>query len=231
MRESKIDAEVLTKLEAYRSEFTTAYSYVDRILTDKLKLKVTGRPAKSTISIIEKLKRIRSRLSQVQDIAGCRVIVSTLSEQDLVVDSAKQWFKNVEVDDKRLKPMHGYQAIHLIVEHEQKTVEIQVRTQIQHFWASISEKLADIHGQEIKYGKGKPDVLKCLEELSAQCAVMDGLKLENFSIHERIRKAKNIAPTRVWKDLKKEQRVINTKLTHGMYKLRTIFIKIDEIEV
>ncbi|MCW6029049.1 hypothetical protein K4043_13625 [Stenotrophomonas sp. SRS1] len=230
LKENTIDATVLTKLEAYRSEFTPAYSYVDRILTEKLRLNVTGRPAKSTISIIEKLKRIKSRLSQVQDIAGCRVISATIAEQDLVVTNAKQWFEHIEIDDKRDAPMHGYRAIHMLVEQGGKTVEVQVRTQIQHFWASISEKLADKYGQQIKYGKGDERVLAHLVALSAQCAMMDDLKTENVEIHARLQLAKKSAPPQVWRSLKNQKRDVEERIKFGMYKLRSTFRKIDEID-
>ena len=33
-------------------------------------------------------------------------------------------------------------------------VEIQVRTQLQHVWAELSEKLADRYGMDVKYGGG-----------------------------------------------------------------------------
>lgn len=33
-------------------------------------------------------------------------------------------------------------------------VEVQIRTELQHVWAQISEKVADMFDQAIKYGKG-----------------------------------------------------------------------------
>ncbi len=42
----------------------------------------SGRPAKSTSAIVEKLRRESVRLSQMQDIAGFRVVVDTIVSQE-----------------------------------------------------------------------------------------------------------------------------------------------------
>lgn len=65
----------LELLNAYRSSFVSAYGAVVEILRNALKLEPSGRPAKSTSSIADKLRREGLRLRQMQDIAGCRVIV------------------------------------------------------------------------------------------------------------------------------------------------------------
>src|SRR6266511_3686917 len=72
-------------LDEYRRSFDEAYAHVVTTIRDRLKLQPTGRPAKSTTSIIEKLQRETIRLSQVQDIAGCRVLVRDMAHQDHVV--------------------------------------------------------------------------------------------------------------------------------------------------
>ena len=98
----------LILLDEYRRSFGEAYEVVVRTIRDQLKLKPTGRPAKSTSSIIEKLRRESIRLSQVQDIAGCRVIVADVVEQDRGVASLREIFPRANVMDRRAKPNHGY---------------------------------------------------------------------------------------------------------------------------
>lgn len=61
-----------------------------RTLRD-LGLEPSGR-IKTPISILEKLKRGSIRLSKLQDLAGCRVIVKDIAEQDLIVDRLKGTF-------------------------------------------------------------------------------------------------------------------------------------------
>ena len=125
------------------------------------------RPAKSTQAIIEKLKRQSIRLGQIQDIAGCRLVVDNAAQQDEVVGQLQIAFPQCQIDDRRVKPSHGYRAVHLLVKQADQWFEIQVRTRLQHSWASISEKLADRFGNEIKYGRGNPEVLESLRKMSA----------------------------------------------------------------
>lgn len=155
LRTGDVDADYLRKLEDFRDMYVRAYRHVEDMLENKMGVPITGRPSKSTVAIIEKLKRETIRLNQIQDIAGCRVLVGGLFEQDNLVEALLILFTNVEVDDKRRTPTNGYRAVHVIVWHNGRPVEIQVRTGLQHAWAEISEKIADDHGHEIKYRKQK----------------------------------------------------------------------------
>jgi len=157
LRDGVDDATLLTELEAYRSEFEPAYNRVVRILQEQLFLRVTGR-FKSTLSIVEKLRRGSPRLAQIQDIAGCRVVVNSLGEQERVVQSLRAWFSDVKVVRRTIEGNQGYRAVHVLVKIDGRTIEIQIRTLIQNYWASISERMADIHGQEVKYGGGPPAI-------------------------------------------------------------------------
>lgn len=60
------------------------------------------------------------------------------------------------VNDRRVKPSHGYRAVHVIVTIDNRAVEVQVRTALQHAWAETCEKASDITGAGIKYGMGTP---------------------------------------------------------------------------
>lgn len=96
------------------------------------------------------------RLSRMQDIAGCRMVVADIVEQDLLVESLARAFAKVKVYDRRERPSHGYRAVHVIAMAQNKPVEIQVRTELQHLWAEQSEKMSD-SDPRIKYGGGDPD--------------------------------------------------------------------------
>ena len=154
LRKGDITEADLRLLDDYRRSFSEAYEFVVRAIRDELGLEPTGRPAKSTTSIIEKLLRESIRLSQIQDIAGCRLVVSGIEEQNGTVTLLQKLFRGVTVVDRRKNPSHGYRAVHLIVRHEGKLVEIQVRTSLQHLWAELCEKEADVFDPLIKYGGG-----------------------------------------------------------------------------
>jgi putative GTP pyrophosphokinase len=149
-------------LDEYRRSFGEAYETVVRIVRDQLTLEPTGRPAKSTGSLIDKLHRESIRLSQVQDIAGCRVVIAELAEQEQVVASLRSLFPNASVVDRRLKPSYGYRAVHVIPQISGKFIEIQVRTSLQNVWAELSEKLSDVVDSTIKYGGGEEAIRKML---------------------------------------------------------------------
>ncbi len=124
----------------------------------------TGRPAKSTTSITEKLQRETIRLTQMQDIAGCRLVVLDIEAQDATVEALTRGFSSLDVVDRRMHPSHGYRAVHLITTVERMHIEIQVRTTLQHLWAEFSEKLSDVIDPAIKYGGGPTEVKKLLED-------------------------------------------------------------------
>ncbi len=168
-----LQAEDLKLLDEYRLSFGEAYEHVVRTIREQLGLEPTGRPAKSTISILEKLHRETIRLSQIQDIAGCRVIVNGVLEQDQVVDSLCKVFPGTSIIDRRVDPSYGYRAVHVIAKISGKPVEIQVRTQLQHLWAELSEKFSDVFDPSIKYGRGDRGIRKALEVASEAVAGME----------------------------------------------------------
>jgi putative GTP pyrophosphokinase len=92
----------LRNLDQYRRSFGDAYSFVVGAVRTELRLKPTGRSAKSTTSIM-------------QDIAGCRVLTRNLAQQDRTVARLRRLFAAEITIDRRAKPTHGYRAVHVIV--------------------------------------------------------------------------------------------------------------------
>jgi putative GTP pyrophosphokinase len=165
----------LRLLDDYRRTFGEAYEAV----VGKLRRRgasPTGRLAKSTVSIAEKLRRESLRLTQMQDIAGCRVVVSDVLEQDQFVASLKADFPDASVMDRRENPSHGYRAVHIIVEISGKPIEIQVRSALQHLWAEVSEKSSDVLDSTIKYGGGSGPWRDFLEKSSKSVAFYEAFE-------------------------------------------------------
>ena len=166
LRKSEISQEDQLLLDNYRRSFSDSYEVVFRRIRSQLGLEPTGRPQKTANSIMEKLRRQSIRLSQIQDIAGCRIVVPNLPSQDEIVERLKTLFAKADVDDRREQPSHGYRAVHVIVENSGKLIEVQVRTSLQHTWAELSEKLSDEFETAIKYGGGSKDIVTFLHTLS-----------------------------------------------------------------
>jgi putative GTP pyrophosphokinase len=178
LRKRQSSHDDLRALETFRLSFAPAAEQVSRVLTD-LGLNPVSRPAKSTDSIIAKLNRERSRLSKIQDIAGSRIEVDNTAEQDRAVKDILGKFPDAVVQDRRLKPSHGYRAVHLIVVIDEHLVELQVRTCLQHGWASAVERLADTIDAEIKYGGGPDRLQAVLVKSSNSIAGFEKLELHH----------------------------------------------------
>ena len=187
LRTGDIDEEDFRLLDYYRLSFREAFEFVVRRIRDDLGFEPTGRPAKSTTSIAEKLRRETIRLTQIQDIAGCRIVTPDILEQELVVIELEYQFKGAIVIDRRDNPSHGYRAVHVIVRHRGKLVEIQVRTALQHLWAELSEKLADLIDPAIKYGGGGENRPYVLDKTSEMVARTEKLEWELTQIPEEDR--------------------------------------------
>lgn len=130
---------------------------------------VVAQRLKRFISIQAKLNRKPSmRLSQMQDIGGCRAVVRTmaslrrLSETYLDLD-----FTKLRDDYIREPKDDGYRSIHLVATyvandsyysaHNGQKIEIQLRTQLQHAWATALEVVTTFTNQPLKFGEGDPE--------------------------------------------------------------------------
>ncbi len=109
------------------------------------------------------------RLTQMQDIAGCRVVVSDIASQSRIIGVLERMFE-VTIIDRRARPSYGYRAVHVVAKSDGLPVEVQVRTDLQHVWAELSEKLADTFGIALKYGGGPVSIRKTLDDYSALIA-------------------------------------------------------------
>ena len=166
----------LRLLDDYRRSFRRAYEWVLTTIKDQLQLEPTGRPAKSTLSIIDKLRREKIRLSQVQDIAGCRLVVANAVLQAQTLAALQRAFPDMKLVDRRLRPSHGYRAVHAIVVVDGVSVEIQVRSLLQQLWAEFSERLSDSVDAALKYGGGPKTLRQGLYSISKDIAELEKIE-------------------------------------------------------
>jgi ppGpp synthetase/RelA/SpoT-type nucleotidyltranferase len=212
LRKDRITEADLTLLDAYRLSFGEAYETVVRTIRKKFKLVPTGRPAKSTTSIREKLLRESIRLTQIQDIAGCRIVVPDIEKQDQVVDSLHENFPEATLVDRRQKPSYGYRAVHVIPEINGKLIEIQIRTSLQHLWAELSEKVSDVIDSAIKYGGGPDNVKEPLMEMSEIIFENEFKEKKAKSLRRKFLNLKEIPP-----DLKSELNGLDKKASNAKH--------------
>jgi ppGpp synthetase/RelA/SpoT-type nucleotidyltranferase len=116
----------------------------------------------------------------MQDIAGCRLVVANVVEQEQLIASLSTAFPGSSIIDRRDYPSYGYRAVHIIVEISGKPVEIQLRTQLQHMWAEVSEKSSDVLDSTIKYGGGPAKWRDFLAQSSKSVMVHEDIEKLHF---------------------------------------------------
>lgn len=184
LKDGGVSEEDLRYLNDYKLSFAKAHEEVITSIKTRLRLEPTGRSAKSTTSIADKLKRESIRLTQIQDIAGCRLIVEDLNGQEQVTNALVDLFPDSFILDRRLKPSHGYRAVHLVVSVDKKRVEVQVRTFLQHVWAELCERLSDTVDKSIKYGGGEKRVRELLRALSVEICRLEEIESGLSACHK-----------------------------------------------
>ena len=140
---------------------------------------------KQLYSIVAKLRRGHPRMSSIDDIAGCRAVVEREADVNaLVLQLATARVKRVR--DYRKRDRNGYRAVHLtLVNDAGQAVELQLRTEIQHVWAGLSERRAALVGHAVKYGGGPPAEQERLVNLSMAGRELDLRQIELDAARER----------------------------------------------
>ena len=142
------------------------------LITEGLELDLSRR-LKRLPTIEDKLRRLPSMdLSSMQDIGGCRAVLSTQEEVQRVVDrfvanSRKRNGQPDKIRDYVVRPQDsGYRAVHIYTRYHGRRIEVQLRTGDQDSWAKIVEALTSNTGIDFKNGDGPDEVHDLLRRLS-----------------------------------------------------------------
>ena len=170
LRTGPADEAALIRLDALRESRHLALVEVQQRLRSRIG-EIAGARLKRSDTIIAKLRRMPGlRLSDMQDIAGVRVVrPMNYGEQTSLSLMVVELFSDAKprMVDRRLKPTHGYRAVHEIVRIAGAPVEIQIRTLFQHVWAQTMERFASVWGRQIQYGD-PPDAADASVSISDQ---------------------------------------------------------------
>lgn len=97
--------EVIGRYLDYRESLSNDLEYVETITREIAPGRAVFGRRKTTDSVVAKLRRTPGmRLSQMQDVAGCRLIVPGINEQDAAVRDLLNQFPRSSADDLRLAP-------------------------------------------------------------------------------------------------------------------------------
>ncbi|MBN2778215.1 MAG: RelA/SpoT domain-containing protein [Bacteroidales bacterium] len=144
---------------------------------------------KRTPSIIAKLKRLNNiQLSTMQDIAGIRVVVSSITKLQRLVKILSSDSDHLElkgIDNYLENPKDsGYRSVHLIYKYISPEnselngllVEVQIRTYKQHAWATAVETMGTYLNSNLKFNEGQVKWLKYFSLTSSAFAYMEKTK-------------------------------------------------------
>lgn len=109
-------------------------------------------------TILDKIDRLPTmHLSQLQDVAGVRIIVRDIPELEKMSAElgalGPKYMKDYIAEPKRT----GYRGQHFVYEEEGMLVEVQLRTQLQHLWATTVETIDFFRGTAMKTRPGAQD--------------------------------------------------------------------------
>lgn len=162
---------------------------------------IVARRLKRTPSIIAKLKREGGmKLDRMEDIGGVRIIVNSLQRVKEVSASIRNGgTRNVlrrERDYINSPKDSGYRGIHLIYQYvgakSQEfpfhNVELQIRTKIQHAWATTVEVVGTFTSQGLKASKGSSEWLEFFRLAGAVFAAVElgELTSNDFSARDEL---------------------------------------------
>lgn len=153
-----IHGQVLEKFEDQIIDFATEIDST-AIIAKRLKRKP---------SIVNKLRRLNHiQLNTMQDIAGLRIIVDSMPKVRKLVKVLKSDRFNCELkleDDYINNPKKsGYRSYHLIFKNSDRInpeldgllIEVQIRTVVQHAWATAVEIMGAYLNSNLKFNEGK----------------------------------------------------------------------------
>lgn len=138
---------------------------------------------KKFATIVDKLARLeRMKLSRMEDIGGCRVVVPNMAEsRDLARRLKKNWTITRDRDYVLDPKPDGYRARHLVAIKDGRFIEVQIRTVLQDFWANTVERDGRRDGVGLKFGKGSAVVREQYRQISELMAAEE--RGEALSVH------------------------------------------------
>ncbi|MBU1204180.1 MAG: RelA/SpoT domain-containing protein [Nanoarchaeota archaeon] len=149
-------------------------------------------------SILKKLQRRyygnnpTMKLSQMQDIAGCRVVMPNV---ELAKKLYKESYLRGDLKHKRVnekdyitRPKNdGYRSIHLIYKYKSDKegkkgyngllIEVQIRSKLQHLWATAIETVDFFTRQAIKSSEGEKEWVDFFKLVSSAFSIMENTPL------------------------------------------------------
>jgi ppGpp synthetase/RelA/SpoT-type nucleotidyltranferase len=134
---------------------------------------ITAARLKRMVSIRKKLTRSSTTFVQMQDLGGCRAIVDSIAGVEALIalyrSGGTQHRLREDTSYIERPRRGGYRSHHFVLDfsgagpdaaYDGRRVEIQIRTQLQHAWATAVEAVGMVRGEDLKAGDGNVDWLR-----------------------------------------------------------------------
>ncbi len=147
-------------LQSWLSQFDRQYYIAQRL--------------KRKPQILRKMRRFSTRLTQLQDIGGNRIIVNSNEDLEDLRRFIKEKLTNStnvsihrETDYRVLgRDDTGYRALHTVLKANGIKIELQLRSRAQHYWAECIERTSVVYGHLLKEKEGDQRVINYFKLLS-----------------------------------------------------------------
>lgn len=179
----------------WRSAHGFPLNSIQMVLRNKVRRMGSGDPVvaqrtKRLPSIANKLRRFQKMdLPRMHDIGGCRAVLETIDEVRAVEASylsPKSRSRHLigRHDDYIANPKpDGYRGVHVVVNYQGTgrqqawtglRIEVQLRTKMQHAWATALETVDTFTKQALKSNVGEPEWLRFFALMGAEVAAREG---------------------------------------------------------
>ncbi|XAP76899.1 RelA/SpoT domain-containing protein [Citromicrobium bathyomarinum] len=148
---------------------------------------LTAARLKQMSSIRAKLSRLEGNLRQLQDLGGCRAVLPGIEHTRLLVgEFASKSTHTLKRNDPYIDEPRssGYRSHHLVFgfqprdrsedKYAGRLIEVQIRTRLQHSWATAVEAVGLYRNENLKAGMGTPEWLRLFELMSIEFAATEG---------------------------------------------------------
>ena len=171
------DADERNRARVILGNWRSAHGYPLHALTQTLRNRskevaggkgIVTQRRKRLVSVEHKLlRRPHTRATQIQDLGGCRIILPTIDDvrelQAIYGQRGSRVFDFHREDDYIENPKEsGYRSLHLVYRYasdkkqawRNMRVELQMRSGLQHMWATAVEAVSFFTGQDLKASEG-----------------------------------------------------------------------------
>lgn len=177
------------------NNFRSSHGYPLHIATKTMKRR--AKAIDRSVFVAQRLKRLSSitaklvrfpdmQLARMHDLAGCRAVMSDVEKVNQLV---KQICDAYELGNFRLydyikepKP-DGYRSVHIVGRYQSKEesnnvydgmqIELQVRSQLQHAWATAVETVSAFRGEQLKSNIGNEDWKRFFALMGSAIAILE----------------------------------------------------------